>query len=413
VIFSRNEDCRDRKILLFDLSYTGHHAEYILHLVKYWSEFKTKGSLNILVSPKFLEMHLAAFDTTIENTHGDINFISISHDEEAKLKAKNSALGRALYAFNERKLLFKYVNLLKPTHCLLMYLDSVLLSMALMKGLPCLFSGIYFRPIFHYNQFTNFNPSLRERVWQVRDKFLLFNILKKSNFQFVFCLDPFVVETINKSQREVKALHLPDPVQVLSNAKSQLEEMRNKLGINSNRKIFLMFGVFEKRKGIFQLLKAIELLPLNLCQNLCLLLVGSIGSESQVITWTYKLSRFLEVQVVNLDQFVSNQDVQLFFEMADVVLAPYQHHVGMSGILVRAAAAQKPVLSSDFGLMGEIVRRYSLGLAIDTTKPTEIAKGLRQFLNDSPEIFCDYSKMKNFADQNTSCKFAKVIFENL
>jgi len=77
VIFSRNEDCRDRKILLFDLSYTGHHAEYILHLVKYWSEFKTKGSLNILVSPKFLEMHLAAFDTTIENTHGDINFISI------------------------------------------------------------------------------------------------------------------------------------------------------------------------------------------------------------------------------------------------------------------------------------------------------------------------------------------------
>jgi glycosyltransferase involved in cell wall biosynthesis len=99
--------------------------------------------------------------------------------------------------------------------------------------------------------------------------------------------------------------------------------------------------------------------------------------------------------------------------MADVILAPYQRHVGMSGILLLAAAAQKPVLSSNYGLMGEIVRRYELGLTVDSTEPKEIAKGLTRFLVEDSDKLCDRAKMKSFAEQNSAEEFARVIFEHL
>jgi glycosyltransferase involved in cell wall biosynthesis len=82
----------------------------------------------------------------------------------------------------------------------------------------------------------------------------------------------------------------------------------------------------------------------------------------------------------------------------------------MSAILVRAAAAQKPVLSSNYGLMGEMVKRYRLGLTVDASVPAEIAKGLTQFLISSPKEFCDLSSMKAFAEQNSAEKFASTVF---
>ena len=72
----------------------------------------------------------------------------------------------------------------------------------------------------------------------------------------------------------------------------------------------------------------------------------------------------------------------------------------MSGILVRAAAAQKPVLSSGFGLMGEITRLYELGLTVDSSIPAQIAEGLCRFLQTNPINLCNPNKMNQFAQMN-------------
>ena len=85
----------------------------------------------------------------------------------------------------------------------------------------------------------------------------------------------------------------------------------------------------------------------------------------------------------------------------------------MSGILLLAAAAQRPILSSNFGLMGELVRKYHLGLAIDSTIPQEIANGITECLQKSPEQLRDRTKMKEFAAQNSAESFAQVIFQEV
>ena len=103
-----------------------------------------------------------------------------------------------------------------------------------------------------------------------------------------------------------------------------------------------------------------------------------------------------------------------YFQIADVVLAPYQRHVGMSGILLLAAAANKPVLCSNYGLMGEMVRRYHLGLTVDSSQPQEIAKGLIKFLEISnPLELCDPLPMQNWVKQNSASEFSRIIFEQV
>ncbi|HCF26063.1 MAG TPA: hypothetical protein DEV81_02300, partial [Cyanobacteria bacterium UBA11049] len=47
----------ERKLMLFDLSIYGHHPSYIQHFINYWSKQESSGSLDIVVSPKFIQEH--------------------------------------------------------------------------------------------------------------------------------------------------------------------------------------------------------------------------------------------------------------------------------------------------------------------------------------------------------------------
>lgn len=405
----------DRRILLFDLSIGGHHPSYILHLIRYWSEQELPGYLDIVVLPKFIERHNDVVDVTKEYGHNRVNFVAITAEEEAALSARSNPVLRALRAFQEWDLLCKYTNLLKATQCLLLYFDTSQLPIILGRRPHCPVSGIYFRPTFHYSDFKDYRLSWKDQLQKWREKLLLSQILRYSQLQTLFCLDPFVVKHFDRFNSKVRAVHLPDPVYIYGNSELEPEKLREDLGIPSNRKIFLLFGALDQRKGLHKLLEAISLLSPELCQNLCLVLVGSITCEDKLPAQNRinQLTQSLPVQIIANDQFVSDPIIEVYFQLADVILAPYQRHVGMSGILVRAAAAQKPVLSSDYGLMGELTRRYQLGLTVDSTKPSEIAKGLTQFLQQSPLEFCDRTKMKQLAEQSSAEEFARVIFQNL
>ncbi|MEQ9236752.1 glycosyltransferase [Coleofasciculus sp. E2-BRE-01] len=403
----------NNQLLLFDLDVTGHHPGYIQHLVKYWCIYEIQGNLNVVVSARFIGLHADVVNVASEFGSTNVNFVPISLEEEASLKPKDSPLNRAYRAFQEWNLLGKYTGLLKPNHCLLMYYDGLQFPLSWRANFPCSLSGIYFRPVFHYSDFPEFIPSWRERFWQWRDKFILSRTLRNANFNTLFCLDPFVVDYIDIFSQQVRAVPLPDPVQIYNYPDSQLEKLREQLEIQPNRITFLMFGAFRKRKGIEQLLDAVALLPSHICHQFCLLFVGSVAAEPLVYKRLDEIAQSLPVQVVKHEQFVSDQEIQPYFQIADVILAPYQRHIGMSAILVRAAAAQKPVLSSNYGVMGEIVKRYRLGLTVDSTSPMEIAKGITQFLSEEPSQFCNFSSMRDFAEQNSAEKFATTVFQHI
>ncbi|MBO3457599.1 glycosyltransferase [Aetokthonos hydrillicola CCALA 1050] len=401
--------------MLFNLSTSGHHPSYILHLIRFWGEHDLPGSLNIVVSPKFIQQHTDIVDLARKYGQEKVNLVPITIDETAALLPHSNYLNRKLYFFQEWRLVYSYAESLKADHCLLMYFDTIQIPMAVAKKFPCSVSSIYFRPTFHYNQFDHYKPTWKDSLQQSQEKLILSLALRHRQLKTLFCLDPFVVKYLDKFNTTVKNVYLPDPVQIYNDTAITTKKLRESLNIDPSRKIFLLFGSLDGRKGLHQLLEAVSLLSPDVCQQICLLLVGPIDNsvKSHVDNRVIQISQSLPIQIITHNQFIADHEIQAYFKLADVILAPYQRHVGMSAILVRAATAQKPVLSSNYGLMGEITRRYQLGITVDSTIPHQIALGLAQFVNTSPEKFGDSTKMKTFAEQNTAEKFASVIFQHV
>jgi glycosyltransferase involved in cell wall biosynthesis len=406
---------QQQKLIVFDLDIYGHHPAYIQHLVQYWCEQQLPGQLDIVVSPQFLQVHADVVELLMSYGEKKVNFVAIALAEQAALFPRNSPINRNRRAWQEWQLLCKYVDALGANYCLIMHFDPYLLPLTFGIKPSCRFSGIYFKPTLHYPQFPNYSLTWKSQLQQRREKLLLRRNLQTPQLQTLFTLDPFAVNPINQLCRQSKAIYLPDPVVIPQETASDASQLRETLGIESGRKVFLLFGALTKRKGIDQLLEAIRMLPLSVCKKLCLALVGkSNANEKKRLQFQIATVRHLKsVQIIEHYEFVSEQKVPAYFQMADVVLGVYQQHVGMSGILLLAAAAQKPVLSSDYGLMGEITRRYRLGLAVDATQPREIAKGLTRFLHASGDQFWDRDQMKQLAAQNSPHQFAQTILENL
>jgi glycosyltransferase involved in cell wall biosynthesis len=442
--------------MLFSPWYFGHHPTYLRHLILDWYQQKFLGTLSIVVMPSFLDNHPdivaltetalaetgAAIDLTLEPVEpkSGVQLVAMTNEEQADLESRSSGWQRALAQY---ELIVRYTTQLRASHCLLMHLDSCLLPLVLGRKLPCAFSGIYFRPTFHYRHFAHYSPSWKEQLQHWRERLFLARLLAHPQLKTLFCLDPLAVAPINQqgSSSRPAAVHLADPVCLTLAPNQQVEQLRQRLEIEPGRQVYLAFGsLAEGRKGTEQLLEALALLPLQLCQKLCLLLVGEPFPDRQALleTWLAPLRQTLPIQIVTRFGYLPEPEVPLFFQLSDAVLAPYQKHAGMSGILLQAAVAQKPILSSNYGLMGELVQQYGLGLAVDTTVPSEIARGLAQLIrelstNESPEQLLsemlsepfagdldrinstriNLSGMKQFAELNSVARFTQTIFSQI
>lgn len=405
---------RNDRVMFFDLSVRGHHPNYIRHLVQYWLNQDLPGTLDIVVSSKFFREHSDVVALANYSKDNRVRFISLTLAEESKLKPrKKSFIAKIIRRFQEWQLFEDYAKKLRITHGLILYLDPYFIPLCFKSHSSCFVSGIYFRPTFHYRVFPNYLPSWQNFLQTWREQILLSLLIKKTWLTTLFCLDQYAVEELKKSQPTISTVHLPDPVQLVTVTSPQILTLREKLEIAPNRRIFLLFGSLNGRKGIDQLLDAVRQLPSELSQQTCLLLVGESAIAPQIAEKVVVLCQDSPVQVIQHYEFVSEAEVNAYFHLADVVLAPYQQHVGMSGVLLLAAATQKPVLSSDYGLMGELVRRYQLGLTVDSTSSHEICQGLIHFLTHSPQDLCQPALMKSFAEQNSAEQFAQVIFSHL
>ncbi len=310
------------RLLLFDLDYRGHHPGYLQHLLTYWLAHQPLGCLDLLVSQTFLQNH-SQIVALADQDQATVRFIALTDREQAELvdsaDLEQSFQGRVRRAFQEWRLLQHYTQQLGTSHCLLMYLDTVLLRLALNSSLACPFSGIYFRPLFHYAQFANYQPVRREQIWQWRDRVCLARLLQSTQLQTLFCLDPLAVEALNQLDAHQRAVYLPDPVQVTARPDLDAKALRQGLGLLPNRKICLLFGVLTERKGIHQLLAAIEKLPPARCEQLCLLLVGPIPADQQ--QWLEarvdQITMFRPVQIICRHEFVADHNVQPYFQLAD------------------------------------------------------------------------------------------------
>jgi glycosyltransferase involved in cell wall biosynthesis len=415
----------DLRLIIFDLTMHMHLPTYLRYLIEYWSEKNLRGMLSIVVWHTFFRSHADVVQLAEQAPHNNIRFITLTKEEMQKKISLESADQGIAIAYNDLlrigastnyaalfdwELFCRHAIQVSATHGFIIHLDHYLPLLSADLTSPTQFSGIYFSPTFHYPK----NGRKDEATHRLQEKMILARALRHPKLTRLFFLDPCAVEHTSKFTGGEKAAFLADPARLDPASPERITKLRSELDILPDRMVFLLFGHLTKRKGIRQLLEAIRQLPCELCRQLCLILAGTIHPNDlaqleQEITATCAVQ---PVQIVRRYEYIPHSDVPAFFRLADVVLAPYPRHAGMSGILLIAAAAQKPVLSSQYGLMGEITRRYQLGLAVDVTQPGELAKGLAKFLETDPAELCDSAKMRLLAEQHVPDRFAAQIFQH-
>ncbi len=397
-------------VMLFDLYHGGHHAQYLLQLMRYWKQHEAKGQLDVVVSPKLLEKHPALE----KEAHEDAGIRIVM----APPPAFSTQGGTRALLHNDAehgRLLRKMIEEHRPDHVLLMYVDHVQVSLArgLRLGYPIQISGIYFRPSFHYPALEGRAPSIKEwlkgqrKVWQLRAA------LRNPHVHALLCLDPFSVGVIKPWAPKKNIVALPDGIEPGPAAVSG-EAVRERWHVEPGRKLLLLFGALSERKGVYALLAALGKLDDEVAEHACVLLVGAVepGDRARIQEGLEAL-KTSPLQVMLHDGYVEDATMHALLHASDVVLLPYQQHIGSSGVLIRAAAAGKPVLGDAYGMLGALLRERRLGIAVDATNEAALVDGLRRCIIEAPAALFDADEANRFAAENTAEQFGRVIFQQI
>ncbi len=393
-----------RRVLAFEIEVEGHHPSYIQNFAHAWIDRKIPAKIDFLVTPRFFDLHADVVDEVQNISPDDVRILSVTDDEFREMERSHR-----LRYFKGWRLYCDYARRLGADHGLLMYFDFFQLPLLTGPASPCPFSVIYFRPTFHYHLFQSFVPTLKERFRAKRKEVVLRRVLRNPQLQRLYCLDRFAVDYIRDNFRaDCDVSVIADSFAVYEASTKRQDEIRAELGVEPDRTVFCLIGALDRRKGVRELLECLPLVPEQIARKCCLLLIGVVepSQKHDVYELVNRLQRSSPMQIILRDAYVRSDQFQHYYDLSDVIMATYQGHMGNSSALIRAALAQKPALSSNYGLMGEIVRRRRLGVTVDTSSPADMAAGFQQFIDNEPATLFDYEESLRYAKENSRDQLA-------
>lgn len=224
-------------------------------------------------------------------------------------------------------------------------------------------SGVYFRPRF-----------LTDHVW------LPGNIIKASGFQrlckqqwfrHIYVMDEYLISSLKLTNNGLFHF-LPDPWSGDFSCSS--EDARRALDIPLDKVVFLHYGIGDRRKGLHLVVDAMEKLAPD--SRIFLLCAGKIDHDRALLRRIDSLEKRGSAKLIN--RYISDEEERFSFCSADVVLLPYIHHYGSSGVLSRAAASGKMVIASDEGLLAKRIREHDLGFLFQTNNVYELQQRMNE-----------------------------------
>lgn len=167
-----------------------------------------------------------------------------------------------------------------------------------------------------------------------------------------------------------KKVFSPHPMYETYGAAVTKEEARKKLGLNSDDKVILFFGLIRKYKGLDFLLEAMNHPDIK-NQNIKLLVAGEFYEDKQPYLDLVEKNG-LQNQVIFHSQFIPNEEVRYYFCAADLVAQTYRNATN-SGVTMVGYYYEKPMLVTDVGGLSELVPHQKIGytVPIDVAKITE------------------------------------------
>jgi glycosyltransferase involved in cell wall biosynthesis len=199
-------------------------------------------------------------------------------------------------------------------------------------------------------------------------------------------MDEFMVRDLQARHPGGPVAFLPDPCPLMGELNAPAA--RADLGVPADRRVFLFYGTGARRKGLHLAVRAMRELPPEV--PAFLLCAGQLNPDGETARGLEELVAQKRARLIN--RYVTAAEEKLVFAASDVVLLPYVHHFGNSGVLSRAMAAGRMVIVSDEELLGRMTRTHGLGLLFPSGDVPALRARIEEAARLGPEQLAAYSQ---------------------
>ncbi|MGB7220862.1 MAG: glycosyltransferase family 4 protein [Vicinamibacterales bacterium] len=184
-------------------------------------------------------------------------------------------------------------------------------------------------------------------------------------------------------------------------------EAKRRLSLDHGEKTILFFGSIGPYKGLDCLVAAFQRVAAG-HPDYRLLIVGKpkVGTETYFGEVQQAIRRdATREQVVQRIEFIPDEDTELYFKAADVLVLPYTQ-VFQSGVLVLGYSFGLPVIAADVGSLREDIDEGQTGLLFTPGDPVDLAGAIERYFESDlfrqlprrrPEIQ-DYARKRHSWD---------------
>jgi glycosyltransferase involved in cell wall biosynthesis len=392
-----------KSVMIFDPAISGHHYEYISHIISYISENNTQDHYFFVLNPEFAQSFPDILAIASQNNTIDVTGIT---NTEFDLIFSAGSLGKR--SFNEFRIMNSYASKFKIDHAVLLYLNGFQLALGF-KKVNYTISGILF------GQYTwqNFEKSFKGRLYKQRKKTQTQWMLRNKKLKCIFLLnDEQSCILLNKRYKTNRFKHLPDPV---SDSKPEKGfNLREKYHIPAGHPIFLHIGSLEPRKGTVEIIESLEYLNDKIRNSIYVMIMGKVWMPFDELL-TQKMAGVkakYNAKIIYEPGYISDSRLKSIFEQVDFILIPYKNTEASSGILGHAIINKKPLIGPRQGLLGQLIEQHCVAYQLDTIGPASIAEALAEFYYAPPPAY-DENMRTAYLNKHSGYNFAKTILDQI
>lgn len=238
------------------------------------------------------------------------------------------------------------------------------------------------------------------------------NLLRRKDIRRIALIDPLLEEYIQRENLDAhnKVKFVPDIGKLMIVPADQ--SLRPDLGIGSEEFVLLSFGWLHPRKGIAELLGAMD--HPSWPARARVLMVGSARPEAKVLLESELGQKHIASgRLIVKEGFADDLMEGRSFATADAIWLGYRGHFTMSGVLVQACLAGKPVVSMNQGLIGWYTRRYGIGVEVDIDSSENICQGILKFMSDPQLVATCQANCKSIAELHAPGSFERSICDTI
>lgn len=231
-----------------------------------------------------------------------------------------------------------------------------------------------------------------------------------SNRYFLNNHDGFVVlsEAVEKDlvsiKPDAKFIRIPHPNYNHFGEKLDKRTAKQQLNIDLDKKTLLFFGIIRDYKGLDLLLTTFS----KLDSSYQLLIAGECYGSFE------KYQKLIEVsgakdRIFCFNQYISDQEVPVFFSAADVCILPYKSAT-QSGITAIAHHFCLPLIATDVGGLKETIKHEKNGLIIPIPHVDELLSAIQFYFEKAKyQPFSKQLELEN--EENSWGNFANKLLE--